>query len=667
MTRPPSADRLDLDNAAPRTGAAGIFSRNSLAIPHLEALLGVSTIAAFPRRHETEGLAFVVGWGDKASARLPRAFAAATGVPFVAAEDGFLRSVGSHRVKPPPLSLVLDDEGIYYRAATPSRLERLIRAAPGFPAARRAEAAAALARVRGEKLTKYNTLGPAAGGHDEPIRLLLVDQVFGDQSIGGGLASAATFEAMAAAALAAVPAADIAVKVHPDVLAGRARGYLLDIARRHGLALIADQGNPFDLLARVGAVYTVSSQLGFEALLAGRPVTCFGVPFYAGWGATTDVPAGPEAAAALARRGEPRDLQDLFAAAYVAYPRYADPIRNEPISIGAAIDRIVDWRERLAARSRLVAVTLAPPLALDDRLLEAAFGGGGAGVIRAAAGGAGIPAGAEVVTARPARLREDRLARAWGFDGGLMRKTGEAALADILGATPTPAERAEARRLIAALAATAFERTLVVSAAGGDAVSADDRHVAAAVLAAEPSPDDETVIAAARAAHPAATVLALREAPRPRGPTPIDRLKAIATARRGPLAPPPASPLAAVRDHLVGVHVVDSALALDALALGLPVTVHGWPLFAGWGFTTEPAATPRGTRLSFEAFVALAFVRGTEWTDPASGLPALPSEIVERGRRLAAGEPVGPDAGMLETLLRLDKRLTALRKRFRLG
>jgi capsular polysaccharide export protein len=32
----------------------------------------------------------------------------------------------------------------------------------------------------------------------------------------------------------------------------------------------------------------VSSQLGFEAILAGhRPVT-FGVPFYAGWGLTDD-------------------------------------------------------------------------------------------------------------------------------------------------------------------------------------------------------------------------------------------------------------------------------------------------------------------------------------------------------------------------------------------
>jgi capsular polysaccharide export protein len=46
--------------------------------------------------------------------------------------------------------------------------------------------------------------------------------------------------------------------------------------------------SPWRLFEHARAVYTVSSQLGFEAILAGhRPVT-FGVPFYAGWGLTDD-------------------------------------------------------------------------------------------------------------------------------------------------------------------------------------------------------------------------------------------------------------------------------------------------------------------------------------------------------------------------------------------
>ena len=36
------------------------------------------------------------------------------------------------------------------------------------------------------------------------------------------------------------------------------------------------------------AVYTVSSQLGFEAILAGHRPQVFGQPFYAGWGLSED-------------------------------------------------------------------------------------------------------------------------------------------------------------------------------------------------------------------------------------------------------------------------------------------------------------------------------------------------------------------------------------------
>ena len=35
-------------------------------------------------------------------------------------------------------------------------------------------------------------------------------------------------------------------------------------------------------------VYTVSSQMGFEAIFAGHRPRVFGKPFYAGWGLTED-------------------------------------------------------------------------------------------------------------------------------------------------------------------------------------------------------------------------------------------------------------------------------------------------------------------------------------------------------------------------------------------
>lgn len=52
-------------------------------------------------------------------------------------------------------------------------------------------------------------------------------------------------------------------------------------------------------------MYVVTSQLGFEALLAGKRVHCFGMPFYAGWGLTED-------SQSCARRSVERSLEAVF-------------------------------------------------------------------------------------------------------------------------------------------------------------------------------------------------------------------------------------------------------------------------------------------------------------------------------------------------------------------
>ena len=59
--------------------------------------------------------------------------------------------------------------------------------------------------------------------------------------------------------------------------------------------------------------------LGWEALLRGLPVRCFGAPFYSGWGLTTD-------AVDTGRRGETRDIESIAAAALIRYARYVDPV-----------------------------------------------------------------------------------------------------------------------------------------------------------------------------------------------------------------------------------------------------------------------------------------------------------------------------------------------------
>ncbi|NRF50325.1 capsular polysaccharide biosynthesis protein, partial [Pseudomonas stutzeri] len=67
----------------------------------------------------------LVGWGMRPSTQRPRRIAAELGVPFISVEDGFLRSFG---IGPeyPTLSMVVDEQGIYYAADRPSSLETLL-------------------------------------------------------------------------------------------------------------------------------------------------------------------------------------------------------------------------------------------------------------------------------------------------------------------------------------------------------------------------------------------------------------------------------------------------------------------------------------------------------------------------------------------------------------
>ncbi len=69
--------------------------------------------------------------------------------------------------------------------------------------------------------------------------------------------------------------AEIWVKVHPDVLEGKKTGYFADLRATQRVRLIAENVSPQSLLRHVSRVYVVTSQYGFEALLAGKPVTCF--------------------------------------------------------------------------------------------------------------------------------------------------------------------------------------------------------------------------------------------------------------------------------------------------------------------------------------------------------------------------------------------------------
>jgi len=312
-----------------------VLSPQARSIGHLA---GFFPDARLTGRFDLTSATIYAGWGLKRSSLAARLLAGLTGRRMVRFEDGFLRSVGLGKAGAPPYSIVVDDLGIYYDARRPSRLERLIATAGPADAAIGAEVRR---RIVDGRITKYNATPyrpldlPRSGRR----RILLVDQVAGDHSIPGALASAGTFARMLAAARAIRPEAELLVRSHPDVTAGYRRGHLPTAGE--GLHLVPDAAHPHAVLDVADEVWTVSSQIGFEAAMRGLPVVTFGMPFYAGWGLTDDRAEGEAAVAARARRAAAgRSIDMVVAAALVAYPRYADPADGRGLDVHGAIDRL---------------------------------------------------------------------------------------------------------------------------------------------------------------------------------------------------------------------------------------------------------------------------------------------------------------------------------------
>lgn len=328
-----------MNHAAPKPSSIAVFSCQMARIPHLRSFLGYPAVVN-PGGHDPR-IHAAAGWGRQPSGERACRYAAARGIPCWRVEDGFLRSVGLGVQGAAPWSLIVDDIGIYFDGTRPSRLEELLNHAD-FSADLVARAERLRRALLAHNLSKYNhapDAGPDCIPHRGRERLLVIDQTDNDQSIRYGIANRASFRSMLGAAIAENPGVDLVIKSHPDVIAGKKRSALGFARDWPGLVWVGRDVSPLSLLRQVDRVYTVSSQMGFDALLLGKPVVCFGLPFYAGWGLTDD-------RVTCARRIRRRGVLEVLAAAYILYPRYIDPTTGERCEVEQIVDRLALQRRR---------------------------------------------------------------------------------------------------------------------------------------------------------------------------------------------------------------------------------------------------------------------------------------------------------------------------------
>ncbi|MCA1494660.1 capsular polysaccharide biosynthesis protein [Ensifer sp. NBAIM29] len=289
----------------------------------------------------------VLAWQYKAPPRL-KAFCARQGIPFRYVEDGFIRSVALGALRVPPLSLAFDTQDMYFNANGPTDLEDILRTYDfaGDPALMR-RARAAREQLLASRLSKYNSghrLDIASVyGEKTRKRVLVIGQVERDASIAYGCARRMTNNDLVQLAAAENPDAQVIYKPHPEVLKGTAEAKSNPALVRDIAMILTQDISLADALETIDHVYTITSLSGFEALLRGIKVTTVGCPFYSGWGLTDDRQPNP-------RRNRKLSIDEVFAAAYILYAKYLDPVTKRPIEIEEALDVLARMRaEQMAA------------------------------------------------------------------------------------------------------------------------------------------------------------------------------------------------------------------------------------------------------------------------------------------------------------------------------
>lgn len=268
------------------------------------------------------------------------------GRPLIVIEDGFIRSLDIGLSGEPALSIIIDDITAYYDATTASRLELMIKGSRGLTVAESERALNVIQCIVNNKISKYNhapQLPIKIGDMNRP-KILLVDQRKGDQSVLSGMADDESFTRMLYDALKKYPNYDIIIKQHPDAIKGGKLSYFnsenLDPVLKafKNIYPITLDVNPYSLFDIVEKVFVVSSGMGFEALLAGKEVHCYGAPYYSGWGLTVDN-------VHIERRAEKRTLEEVFHYAYIKLSRYYSPSLSRACEIEDLIDYIVKQRK----------------------------------------------------------------------------------------------------------------------------------------------------------------------------------------------------------------------------------------------------------------------------------------------------------------------------------
>ena len=583
-------------------------------------------------------------WGNSPTAHRGLNIAERTGANPLFDEDAFLRSLFPARLKgEAPLGLLLDTSANHFDPTRPSDLEHLLKTDPLDNGHDLQRARDAITRIGLARLSKYSAYqrddDQPQGGY-----VLILDQTRDDAAVRASGGNDALFSEMLYYAQENHPGQRIVIKTHPETNAGERSGYYTQAHCTTPLISLYDgPAAPWDMLENAISVYTVSSTMGFEAILAGHKPHVFGKPFYAGWGLTQDY-------FPIDRRQRALTRAQLFVGAMITYPKWFDPITNALCEIETVLDQ-------LEAASRAYQQDAGGWNAHNIRLwkrphFKHVFGSHskvtfeGTNPARAT-----MRSGAERST-DTAFCVEDGFIRSRGLGAELIPAL--SLCLDKTGIYYDPTRPSDLERLLQdgmalrrdqLIRAEKLMTRLIKNKISKYNLSGPMPNLPTGyrILVPRQVEDDASILLGADKVR---TNLGLLTEVRNRNPDAVILYKphpdVVAGLRKGQIDPDHLTPLcdlvledvdvSLVLQNVDAVHTITSLTGFEALLRGCDVTTYGAPFYAGWGLTTDIGKTParRQKSLTLPELVHRTLIDYPSYWDPVTKLITTVEGVLHR-------------------------------------
>ncbi|MEE9332757.1 MAG: capsular polysaccharide biosynthesis protein [Granulosicoccaceae bacterium] len=645
-----------------RPRRAVCFSSGIRSLRNIGAFLDVDeVIAPLHAGNSMSGVESVIVWGRKSNTAAAKEYAKRNNLPLIYLEDGWLRTSSLNAHTRSCYSLLIDHTGVYYDVSQPSDIESLLNQNDDEFAGRvtiddERYARKCMQQLVANNITKYNYCAsatvPLAQTIDKPV-VLVVDQTRDDASVVHGAMNEARFLDMLDAACGENPEADVIVRTHPDVVNGKKRGYLLELAKRKGLAISAGGTNPMQVVKQASRVYVGTSQLGYEALLCGVDVSVFGKPFYAGWGLTDDRQP-------IAHRKRRRSLEQLFHVSHVQLARYINPATGERWQLHQCLEHIQLQQYYFKQNAkRFLCAGIAPwKRRYIEHFLRSPDGNVRFGRARPTDFDHKVTWSFRTVEGAPSADSAEGITR---IEDGFIRSSGLGSdfnapgslVVDNRGLYFDPSRLSDLEHLlnnrdlsVAEISRGIKLKKLILSAGlskynVGESVSTRSVTNKARVLVIGQVEDDQSIAKGCERVNTNASLLEAVRAGRPDAwITYKSHPDVMSGNRKGHVSKTILTQCADAVECTASIiecieqcdelHTMTSLAGFEALMRGKPVVTYGAPFYSGWGLTTDHQNVERRTRLrTLDELIYLTLIEYPRYLDLVSGEFIKPEDLVK--------------------------------------